>query len=103
MSTNRETVGTEAYAATNRSAQTTTVPTPKQNRQSSDPSFFPYAHHDNILAERLGPRFAIRARWEAPIDPVAAPTQSNGRILPAANPYGSNAEFWDGTLLGKDF
>lgn len=89
-------------AAVNRSAQTTSVTVPKAPMATGDPAVQPNANaRPPMYAERLGPRFAIRARWEAPIDPCAAQTQANGRILPPANPYGGNEEFWWGSQLGK--
>ena len=88
-------------AAVNRSAQTTSVTVPKKPLATGDPTIQPTSQEAPILAERLGPRFAIRAAWEAPIDPTIAPTQANGRILPPAHPYGAVAEFADGSQLGK--
>lgn len=88
--------------ANNRSGQPTTAVVKKKNTQAGDPAVQPNANAEApILADRLGPRFAIRAKWQAPVDPVAAPTQANGRLLPPANPYGSVQEFADGSQLGK--
>jgi len=89
-------------AAVNRSAQTTSPTVKKKPQASADPSVQPNRNQKPpIAAERLGPRFAIRAAWEAPVDPTIAPTQANGRILPPAHPYGAIAEFADGSQLGK--
>jgi len=94
----RQTMGTSAAAAVNRSAQTTSVTVPDKPLPSADPAIQPNVDsRPQIMAERLGPRFAIRARWEAPIDPTAAPTQANGRVLPPAHPYGAVSEFADGS------
>jgi hypothetical protein len=89
-------------AAVNRSAQTTTKAVAKPTPPSADPAIQPTSRESAIMANRLGPRFAIRVAWEAPIDPTIAPTQANGRILPPAHPYGSIPEFADGSRLGKD-
>ena len=89
-------------AAVNRSAQTTSLSVKKKPLATGDPSVQPNVNaKPAIQASRLGPRFAIRAAWEAPIDPTIAPTQANGRILPPAHPYGAIAEFADGSQLGK--
>lgn len=88
-------------AAVNRSAQTTTPAVPKKAGAVGDIAPQPLANPGQIMAGRLGPRFAVRVAWEAPVDPCIAPTQANGRILPPARPYGAVEEFSDGSLLGK--
>lgn len=86
----------------NRSAQTTSVTVPKHPAAAGDPAVQPNPNsRPAIYAERLGPRFCIRAAWEAPVDPTAAPTQANGRILPPAIKWGGNDEFYWGSQLGK--
>lgn len=88
-------------SAVNRSAQTSTPAVKKHGTPNVDPAAQPTANPGAITADRLGPRFAIRASWEAPVDPTIAPTQANGRILPPAHPYGAVEEFSDGSLLGR--
>src|SRR5690606_14476401 len=69
-------------AAVNRSAQTTSPTVKKKPLATGDPAAQPNANaRPAIQASRLGPRFAIRAVWEPPVDPTIAPTQANGRIL----------------------
>jgi hypothetical protein len=90
-------------AAVNRSAQTTSPTVKKKPLATGDPAAQPNANaRPAIQASRLGPRFAIRAVWEPPVDPTIAPTQANGRILPPAHPYGAVAEFGDGSQLGRN-
>ena len=87
---------------TNRSAQTTSVTVPKKGSAAGDPAVQPNPNQrPAIMAERLGPRFAVRVAWEAPIDPCCGPTQANGRILPPAVRWGGNDEFYWGSQLGK--
>lgn len=98
----RQPIGNEAFAATNRSGDTGQAqPVPKKNTQAGDLSGTVGGNvvQPHIPAERLGPRFAVRVAWEPPADPVAAPTQANGRII---NPSikRTRDSFDDGSLLG---
>ncbi len=90
-------------AAVNRSAQTTSPTVKKKPLATGDPAAQPNANaRPAIQASRLGPRFAIRAVWEPPVDPTIAPTQANAassprrtRMVPSRSSL--TVRNWDGT------
>lgn len=98
----REPIGDEAFAATNRSAdpgQGTLIP--KKSAKGVDPAITAGGNvvQPHIPTERLGPRFAVRVAFEPAVDPVAAPTQANGRIINPAIKR-TRDSFDDGSMLG---
>ena len=54
---------------------------PRHNVTAADPAYLPHMARRQMPQERLGASFVVQVNGYAPVDPVIAPTQANGRIL----------------------